>query len=64
VRMLDRPDAISKFFMHSNVIDKHDQACQFELHLEKCWVTLDPYFRLHTTIFGRNVAMRNVALRN
>ncbi len=56
VRMVDRPDAISKFFMHSNVIDKHNQARQFELHLEKCWVTLDPYFRLHTTILGMNVA--------
>jgi hypothetical protein len=56
VRMLDHLDAISKYFMHFNVIDKHNQACQIELHLEKYWVTLDPYFRLHTTIFGRNVA--------
>ncbi len=38
------------------MIDKHNQARQFELHLEKCWVTLDPYFRLHTTIIGMNVA--------
>jgi hypothetical protein len=43
-------------FLPSNVIDKHNQAHQFELHLEKCWVTLDPYFRLHTTILGMNVA--------
>ncbi len=46
VCMVDHPDVIS-IFLHSNVIDKHNQACQFELHLEKCWVNLDPYFRLH-----------------
>ncbi len=38
------------------MIDKHNQARQFELHLEKCWVTLDPYFRLCTTIIGMTVA--------
>jgi hypothetical protein len=36
--------------------DKPNQAYHFELHLKKCWVTLDPYFRLHTTILGMNVA--------
>jgi hypothetical protein len=53
--MVDRPDVIPKFFTFYNVIDKHNQAHQFELHLEKCWVTLDPYIRLHTAILGMNV---------
>ncbi len=55
VRFVSRPDVISKYFQQSNIIDKHNQARQFELHLEKCWVTQDPYFRLHTTLLGMTV---------
>jgi hypothetical protein len=31
---VDRPNIISKFFETSNMIDKHNQACQAELALE------------------------------
>jgi hypothetical protein len=52
---VDHPDVISNF-LHSNVIDKHNQAHQFELHLEKFGLTLGPCFRLHTTVLGMKVA--------
>jgi hypothetical protein len=55
VRLVDRPDVVSKYFAQSNCIDKHNHVRQAELALEKCWVTQDPYFRLHTTIVGMNV---------
>ena len=55
IRDVDRPDLISKFFEFSNIIDKHNQARQAELALEKRWLTQNPYFRLHTTIIGLNV---------
>jgi len=45
---VNRPDLISKLFEASNIIDKHNQARQAELALEKCWLTQNPYFRLHT----------------
>ncbi len=32
---VDRPDIISNFFETSNMIDKHNQACQADLALEK-----------------------------
>jgi len=38
------------------VIDRHNQACRFELWLEKYWLTLVPNFRLHTTILRMNMA--------
>jgi hypothetical protein len=52
---VDRPDFISKFFEASNIIDKHNQARQAELALEKHWLTQNPYFCLHTTMIGMNV---------
>ncbi len=55
VRFVSHPDVVSKYFQQSNVIDKHNQARQFELHLEKCWIIHDPYFRLHTTLLGMTV---------
>ncbi len=55
IRFVSHPDVVSKYFQQSNIIDKHNQARQFELHLEKCLVTQDPYFRLHTTLLGMNV---------
>jgi hypothetical protein len=54
IRHVDRPDAISKFFEQSNTIDSHNQLRQGQLALEKCWVTQDCWFRLHTTIVGIN----------
>ena len=46
VRLVDRPDAVSKFFRDSNIVDKHNQSRQFDLALEKKWVTNNPYFCL------------------
>ncbi len=47
---VDRPDIIYKFFEISNMIDKHNQAHQAELALEKHWLTQNPFFQLHTTL--------------
>jgi hypothetical protein len=57
IRLVDRPDVVSKYFAQSNCIDKHNHVRQSELALEKRWVTHDPFFRLHTTIVlvGMNV---------
>jgi hypothetical protein len=55
VRFVDRPDVVSRFYRDSNVIDMHNQARQFELALEKKWVTLCGYFRLATTLVGIHV---------
>ncbi|MGH7955225.1 MAG: hypothetical protein ACREOZ_04615, partial [Gloeomargaritales cyanobacterium] len=55
VRMVTRPRVISEFFENSNCIDLHNQARQSDLALEKCWQTMDPWFRLHTTLIGINV---------
>ena len=50
---------VLKLFLPSlsaaNMIDRHNQVRQFELALEKRWLTQNPYFRLHTTIIGINV---------
>jgi hypothetical protein len=51
-RPVDRPQIISKYFLRSNGIDKHNQACQFELRLEKHWRTQNAWFRLVTTMIG------------
>jgi hypothetical protein len=40
-RSVPRPDVISKYFNDSNVIATHNQSRQFELALEKRWVTHD-----------------------
>ena len=51
-RDVAHPQVISKYFANSNVIDVFNQARQFDLRLEKHWVTEDGYFRLITTLFG------------
>ena len=52
LRHVARPDCISNYFKYSNKVDLHNQARQFDLALEKKWVTTDPYFRLYTTEVG------------
>ena len=52
VREVARPDILSKYFKYSNSIDVHNQSRQYDLSLEKKWVTQDPYFRLYTTSIG------------
>jgi hypothetical protein len=52
IHHVDRPDAISKFFEKLNTINSHNQLHRGQLNLDKCWVTQDCWFRLHTTIIG------------
>jgi hypothetical protein len=54
-RSVPRPDVISKYFNASNVIDSHNQSRQFELALEKRWITHDCWFRLDTTLIAMTV---------
>ena len=49
------PKCISLFFKYSNKVDLHNQSRQFDLALEKKWVTTNPYFRLFTTEVGCTV---------
>ena len=51
-RNVPHPDMISKYFGSSNVVDLFNQSRQFDLKLEKHWVTEDGYFRLITSLFG------------
>ena len=52
---MDRPEVISDFFRDANCIDQHNHVRQFELALEKKWITHDCYFRLTTTKIGIDV---------
>ena len=54
-RSVPRPAVISKYFRDSNVIDSHNQSRQFELALEKRWITHDCWFRFDTTLLGMTV---------
>jgi hypothetical protein len=51
-RDVARPTVLSSFFESSNAVDRHNQARQSCLALEKAWITKDGYFRLFTTIIG------------
>ena len=48
----------------SNVVDAHNQARQFQLRLEKRWVTRDCWFRLDSTFIGITVTDAWKAHRN
>ena len=50
-----RPRFIYLFFKYSNKVDLHNQSRQFDLALEKKWVTNNPYFQLFTTEVGSTV---------
>jgi hypothetical protein len=54
-RNVPRPDVISKYFNDSNVIDSHNQARQYELALEKRWITHNGWMRIATTVIGITV---------
>jgi hypothetical protein len=54
-RLVDRPNMISKFFATSNTIDTHNQMQQFNLALEKKWLTKNRYFHLSMTLIRINV---------
>ena len=51
-RYVPHPEIVSKYFGKSNVIDSCNQSRQFDLKLEKHWLTECGYFRLCTTLFG------------
>jgi hypothetical protein len=55
VRKGERPAIVSQFFDDSIFIDSHNHARQFELALERRWLTRNPFFRLHTTLTGMTV---------
>ena len=55
IKLVERPDVICRYFEYSNVIDFGNQSRQFDLKLEKFWVTGCGYFRINTTLFGINV---------
>ena len=55
IRYVDRPEVISFFFRHFNSVDRNNHGRQFELALEKKWVTQDCYFRLTSTFYGQGV---------
>jgi hypothetical protein len=51
-RPVQRPQVISTYFSRSNAVDKHNQARQSELKLEKHWKTQNVWFRLACTMIG------------
>jgi hypothetical protein len=54
-RNVRRPQLISHYFSLSNRIDNHNHARQYELALEKQWVTQSGFFRLDVTFLGMTV---------
>lgn len=54
-RAIKRPDLLARYFEGSNLIDSHNHARQYELRLEKHWVTTNCWFRLVTTLIGMTV---------
>ena len=55
LKLIERPDIVSRYFLHSNVIDVGNQLRQFDLKLENFWVTSCGYFCIIATFFGINV---------
>ena len=51
-RKVPRPAVVSNYFSNSNAVDAHNQARQFELGLERLWITHDCWFRIDTTFIG------------
>ena len=51
-RMVPRPQIISTYFDNSDKVDAHNHARQYQLALEKRWVTRCAWFRINTTFIG------------
>lgn len=51
-RFIPRPAMVADYFRDSNKIDAHNQVRQFELRLEKLWVSRCGFFRINTTLIG------------
>ena len=54
-KYVPRPEIISKYYRHSNVIDMANQLREDGLQLERQWVTRDGHFRMITGIVGMTV---------
>jgi hypothetical protein len=54
-RDIPRPEICSKYFTKSNIVDVNNQSRQYDLALEKHWVTKTGWFRLVTSLFGIGV---------
>jgi len=54
-RKISRPHVCDIYFKNSNVIDVLNQSRQFDLALEKHWITQCGFFRVVTTLFGVTV---------
>ena len=52
MRYVARPKGLATYFKYSNGVGMHNQARQFELALEKKWITQNGFFRLYKTIAG------------
>ena len=50
-----RPAIITKYFKSSPKVANHNQRRQHTLALEEEWLTQDCWFRLHTTLHGKQV---------
>ena len=54
-RMVPRPQIISTYFENSDKVDAHNHARQYQLALEKRWITRCAWFRIDTTFLGITV---------
>jgi hypothetical protein len=54
-REVEHPAVISDFFAESNTINRHNQSQQYDLAIEKAWVTKDCYFQLTCSMIGMHV---------
>ena len=54
-RFVPRPAVIANYFRDSNRIDAHNQSRQFDLRLEKCWVTRCGFFCINTSLLGMTI---------
>jgi len=63
VHLVKHPDIVYIFFADAISIDKHNQSQQFNLALEKIWLTQDPYFSPPDTREDAKVAVKKFAGR-
>ena len=54
---------VSRYYLHSNLVDRHNHLWQGELALEKKWHTDCPWFRLFCTILGMTTIDTMLAAR-
>jgi hypothetical protein len=54
---------VARYYLHSNLVDRHNHLRQGELALEKKWHTDDPWFRLFCTLLGMTTIDTMLAAR-